>query len=129
IIRILIAVLLAYIMDPLVTLLRRSHIPLWLSVLISALFFLSIFLGFGIILYQSSLDFAREFPRYQVKFLGMIRDIFSKIQFAADEIIKTNLLEELKKIPAGSIVLSAISSIANFITDFIVVFLFSVLFL
>ncbi len=125
IIIILIAVLLAYIMDPLVAFLKNLKIPLLISALITALIFLSVFFVFGIIIYRSMLDFAGKFPSYQLKLMSMITDILSKIHFEADEIIKKNFLDELKKIPIGSIVLSAAGSIMNFIKDFFVVFLYS----
>ncbi len=129
IITILIAALLAYIMDPLVALLKRIGVPLWLAVFITAVLFLSIFTGVGIIIYQSTLDFARAFPKYQQRFMKMLRDTLTRIQFITDSIGTANLLDELKSIPVGSIILSAVGSIAGFITDFFVVFLFSILIL
>ena len=129
IITILIAVLLAYIMDPLVSFLRNLKIPLFIAALITALIFLSVFFVFGIIIYRSMLDFARKFPSYQLKIMDMLNDILSRIQFEADEIIKKNILDELKKVPIGSIVLSAASSLVNFITNFFVIFLYSLLIL
>lgn len=129
ILTILIAVLLAYIMDPMITLFKRFKIPLFIAVPVTALVSLSVFTGFGIIIYTHLLDFAREFPGYQAKFMIMVNDILSRIQFEGDEIIKTNILNELRGIPIGSIILSTAGSIANFITNFIVIFLFAILIL
>ena len=94
IITILIAALLAYIMDPLVALLKRIGVPLWLAVFITAVLFLSIFTGVGIIIYQSTLDFARAFPKYQQRFMKMLRDTLTRIQFITDSIGTANLLDE-----------------------------------
>lgn len=129
IISVLIAVLLAYIMDPLLAVFRRLRLPLTLSILITALVFLSAFTGFGIIFYQSMLDFARELPEYQNRLMSMLNDLLSHLPMVTGEQIKTNLLTELRNIRLATLVLSAAGSIANILSNFFVVFLYAVLFL
>jgi AI-2 transport protein TqsA len=129
IISVLIAVLLAYIMDPLLAVFRRLRLPLMLSILITALVFLSAFTGFGIIFYQSMLEFAREVPVYQNKLMSMLNDLFSRLPLATGEQIKTNVMQELRNIRLASLALSAAGSIAGFISSFFIVFVYAILFL
>lgn len=129
IISILISLLLAYVMDPPVALLKKMGVPLWFSVLITAFIFLGIFTVFGIIIYSSLLDFARKFPSYQIKLTAMLTETISKIQIYSDEIFKTDLLNELKRIPIASIVLSMAGSIVNILLKFLVVFIYALLIL
>ena len=129
IISVLIAVLLAYIMDPLLAVFRRIRLPLMLSILITALIFLSAFTGFGIIFYQSMLDFAKELPEYQNRLMSMLNELLSHLPMVTGEQIKTNLLTELRSIRLAALVLSAAGSIANILSKFFVVFLYAILFL
>jgi predicted PurR-regulated permease PerM len=129
IISILISLLLAYVMDPPVALLKKMGVPLWLSVLITAFIFLGIFTVFGIIIYSSLLDFARKFPIYQIKLTAMLTETISKIQIYSDEVFKTDLLDELKRIPIASIVLSMAGSIINILLKFLVIFVYALLIL
>lgn len=125
----LVAGFLAYLMDPLVTLLRRIRLPVVAGVVITAMVFLSVFLVFGFILYRSSLEFARLLPRYQSAFVNMIREMLLKIQEAADTLIGLEPLEELQRVPAGTIVLSALRSIAGLVVQFAIIFFFALLIL
>jgi AI-2 transport protein TqsA len=129
IISLLIAVLLAYIMDPLMAFFRHLRLPLMLSILITALVFLSAFTGFGVIFYQSMLDFAKELPGYQSKLMSMLNVLLSRLPLVTGEQIKTNIIQEFKNIRLASLVLSAAGSIANILSSFFVVFLYAILFL
>lgn len=126
---ILIAAFLTYLMDPLVSALRRMRVPVIVSVIIAAVVFLGAFSVFSFILYQNSLDFARKIPGYQAKFVNMLRDLTERVQIATDEFFDVKILDEVKKIPVASIVLSTISSLAGFLADFLLIFLFSLLIL
>jgi len=129
IISLLIAVLLAYIMDPLLAFFRRLRLPLVLSILVTALVFMSAFTGFGVIFYQSVLDFAKELPEYQNKLMSMLNVFLSRLPLVTGEQIKTNIIQEFKNIRLASLVLSAAGSIANILSSFFVVFLYAILFL
>jgi predicted PurR-regulated permease PerM len=129
IIPLLVAGFLAYLMDPLVSLLRRLKVPVIVGVIVAALLFLSAFLVFGWILYHSALDFAKAFPRYQRGFVELVRNLVLRMQEAANTLIGLGPLEELQKVPVGPILLSTLRSLANFLREFLVVFAFSLLFL
>jgi predicted PurR-regulated permease PerM len=129
IIPLLVAGFLAYLMDPLVSLLRRLRLPVILGVTIAALLYLVAFLVFGWILYHSALDFAEAFPRYQRGLVELIRDLLLRIQNAANTLIGLEPLEELQKLPVRSILLSTLRSLANFLREFLVIFIFTLLYL
>ena len=129
IILLLVAGFLAYLMDPLVTLLRRLRIPLFAAVAIAAVLFFCAFLIFGWIQYQSALDFAKAFPRYQHGLLDMFRNLLLRLQNAANTLIGLEPLDELRKLPVSSILISALRSLATGLLDFAIVFVFALLFL
>jgi predicted PurR-regulated permease PerM len=129
IIPLLVAGFLAYLMDPLVSLLRRLRVPVIVGVSVTAVLFLVAFSVFGWILYQSSLEFARAFPKYQRGLIELVRDLLLRIQNAANTLIGLEPLEELQKLPVSSILLSALRSLATFLREFVVIFLFTLLFL
>ena len=125
----LIALFLGYVMDPLVTLLRRLRVPLIVAVLLAGTVFLGVFLVFSYVLVVNAQDFAVTFPRYQRAFVNMARDLLSRVEFAADDLLGVQLLDEIRRIPVGSLVLSALQSVAGMVTQFFMVFVFSLLFL
>jgi len=129
IIPLLIAVFLSYLMDPLVTVLRKIRMPVILAALISGAIFLGAFFGFGYILYDNTLDFAKEIPTYQSALVEMLQDLVDRVQIATDNLFGLQILDELKKIPIGSVVLTTVGSIANFLAEFLLIFLFSLLIL
>ncbi len=129
IIPLLVAVFLAYLMDPLVSLLRRLRLRSVPAVTLAGLLFLAGFLVLGWVLYRSAMDFARAFPRYQSGLLAIIRDLLLRIQNAANTLIGLEPLEELQKLPVSSILLGFLRSLANGLADFAIVFLFALLFL
>jgi predicted PurR-regulated permease PerM len=129
IIPLLVAGFLAYLMDPLVTLLRRLRVPVTVAVSVSAVLYLAAFLVFGWVLYQSALDFARALPRYQRGIVELARELLLRIQNAANTLIGLQPLEELQKLPVSTILLNTLRSLANFLREFVIIFIFTLLFL
>jgi len=130
IIPLLVAGFLAYLMDPLVSLLRRLKVPVIAGVILAAVLYLAVFLVFGWILYHSALEFAKAFPKYQHGFVELMRGLIQRLQQAANALIGLNHpLEQLQQVPVGSILLSTLRSLANFVREFVVVYAFSLLFL
>ena len=130
IIPLLVAGFLAYLMDPLVSLLRKLRVPVIAGVILAAVLYLAGFLIFGWILYHSALEFAKAFPKYQHGFVELMRGLLDRLQQAANSLIGLDHpLEQLQQVPIGSILLSALRSLANFLREFAVVYVFSLLFL
>lgn len=125
IIALLIALLLGYMMDPLVLLLRRLSVPLWAAVPLTALLFLAIFFGFGILITSSLLDFARDFPYYQARFTALVRDLIAALPPSTQGVLRVQILEELRRIPVTAVALNAVGSTFSLLFGFLVMFLFS----
>jgi AI-2 transport protein TqsA len=126
---VLIAAFLAYFMDPLVALLRRFKVPIVLGVIIAGVLFLGASSVFSYFLYDNTLEFARKLPSYQAAFVNMLTDAVERFQVLTGDFFELRVLDELKKIQIGSLVFSTVSSIANLVADFLLVFLFSLLIL
>lgn len=126
---VLIAAFLAYLMDPLVVFLRKLRVPIIVAVIIAGVVFLGTFSVFSYILYDNSLDFARKIPSYQAAFVNMLTDAAQRFQLLTNDFFELQALDELGKIQIGPLVLSTVSSIANLLADFLLVFLFSLLIL
>ncbi len=128
IIIVLLSFLLAYIMDPIVTFLKRIGVPLLLAVTIAALLFLGIFVALGSVLYNNILEFAASFPRYQKKLIDLFLDITQRLNTYSNGRLKFNILEDFKALPVASFAFTLARSIVNYVVQFGVIFLFSVLF-
>jgi AI-2 transport protein TqsA len=126
---ILVAAFLAYLMDPMVALLRRRRVAVVLAVLIAGTVFLGVFSVFSYILYNNTLDFARKIPSYQAAFVNMVKQAVDRFELLTNEIFELRILDELRRIQIGPLVLSTVSSIAGLLADFLLVFLFSLLIL
>lgn len=126
---VLIAAFLAYFLDPLVTFLRRRRVPVILAVVIAGILFMGASTVFSYILYNNTLDFARKIPSYQRAFVAMLTDLVARFQVLTGDFFQLRLLDELRKIQIGPLVFSTVSSIANLVADFLLVFLFSLLIL
>jgi len=126
---VLIAAFLAYLMDPLVVFLRKLRVPVIVAVIIAGVVFLGAFSVFSYILYDNSLEFARRIPSYQAAFANMLTDAVERFQLLTDNIFELQVLDELRKIQIGPLMLSTVSSLANLLVDFLLVFLFSLLIL
>lgn len=129
VIPLLVAGFLAYLMDPLVTLLRRLRVPVTAAVSVAAVLYLLVFVVFGWFLYQSALDFARALPRFQSGLVDLFRDLLLRLQNAANTLIGLDPLEDLQKLPMSAILLSTLRSLANGLVEFAVIFGFALMIL
>jgi predicted PurR-regulated permease PerM len=123
---------LAYLMDPLVTLLRRLRLPLVVAVSLTAVVYLAAFLVFGWVLYRSALEFAEALPGYQRGVLELARGLLLRLQNALNTLVGLEPLKELQKLqqlPASTILVTALRSAANFLREFVLIFIFTLLFL
>jgi predicted PurR-regulated permease PerM len=129
IIPLLVTGFLAYLMDPLVSFLRRRRLPVAVAVGLTAVVYLAAFLVFGWVLYQSALQLAEALPTYQRGVVNLARDLLLRLQNTLNTLIGQEPLEELQKLPVSSMLLGALRSTANTLSDFVVIFIFTLLFL
>lgn len=132
IIPLLIAGFLAYLMDPLVALLRRLRVPVLVAVAVTAVLYLCVFVVFGWIVYRSALEFAKAFPKYQSGFVELVRDLLLRLQNTFNTIIgqePLEELEELQRLPVSTVLRTALRSGTAFVREFLLIFIFTLLFL
>lgn len=79
------AVLLAFILDPLVSWLERIKVPRSAGALIAVMFLLVMTLGLSYFFYNRAVDFATELPRYSSK----IRESIAKIRYQTNKIAQS----------------------------------------
>ena len=124
----MIALLLAYVMDPLVLVLhRRVAVPFFPAVLLTGLLFLGIFFALGIVFYASLMEFVRAFPQYQNRLVSLLRDLVAGIRDWWPEVLHFELLNEIRRLPLASLALNAAGSIASNLALFLTVFLLSLI--
>ncbi|NOY08017.1 MAG: AI-2E family transporter [Spirochaetes bacterium] len=128
IILMLLSFLLAYVMEPVVALLRKIGLALWLSVLITSILFLCVFIGFGTAIYGSVVEFILSLPKYIEKLTSIITDLVSGIESFSGGRFRLNIVKGLQEIPVASITLNAAKSVVSHIVQFSLIFLFAVLF-
>ena len=128
IILIMLSFLLAYIMEPVIALLRKIGISLWLSVLITSIIFLGFFVGFGTVIYSSIMDFMLSLPKYIERFTSVLLDLASRIESISEGKFQLNIIKGLENIPVASITFNAARSVVVYIVQFSIIFLFAILF-
>jgi len=125
---ILLAFILAYIMDPAVHLFRkRLNLPLWLSVLGASVLFLILFTAFAVLFYRSLNDFAHSFPVYQKKITLILKDATARLNSMLNGSIKIDLLESFNKLQITSTAFTIAKSLISYLFEFSLIFFFSVL--
>jgi predicted PurR-regulated permease PerM len=129
VISMLLAVLLAYVMDPLMMGLKRLGLPLALAVTVTAILFLGLLFGAGTLLVSNLLAFARKLPGYKDQLLTMLENLAGSLSSLTADSINLDVIAEIRKLPVGSIVAGAARQIATNGSLALLVFLFSILIL
>ena len=81
----LVAILLAFVLTPIVDIFHRLRVPRALGSLIAVLLFVAALYGIGQASYNKAVSFAQDLPKYS----GKIRDIVGKVRHQAQQIQKT----------------------------------------
>ncbi|HUV08207.1 MAG TPA: AI-2E family transporter [Spirochaetia bacterium] len=129
ILALLLALLLAYVMDPIMMGLKKLGMHLALAVTFTTALFLGVFFGAGTLIVSNLISFGRRLPLYQIEFVRMVNSLTNEIKKIAGDNINLDFFEEIRKLPIGSIVIQTATTIASNVTLFLLVFLFSVLIL
>lgn len=128
----LIAFLLTYVMDPLLLTLRRV-LPMWLASAVTALVFLGVLTGFGILAWVNIAALGRGLPLYQDALLQLARNFGGWLQATVGAPLDIELdlasLAELGAVSIPSFMLSTARSTVGVALLCLMVYLFAVLFL
>jgi|SRR6185312_8111035 len=79
------SILIAYILEPLVRLLKRMHVPRGVGSAIAVLLAIGLLCGLGYFFFQRAIDFAHQLPKMQ----GKIRQVIGKYENNAEKIQQT----------------------------------------
>jgi predicted PurR-regulated permease PerM len=79
------SILIAYILEPLVRLLKRVHVPRGVGSAIAVLLTIALLCGLSYFFFQRAIDFAHQLPKMQ----GKIRQVIGKYQNNAEKIRQT----------------------------------------
>ena len=125
-----VSVVLAYIMDPLMMLLRRRvGLPVWLAILTTAIVFGGIFTGLGTVMYTNLVSFARAFPKYQEALFERLKVLMSQSEILVPAQLGFDPLAELRRLPIAGFLLWSVRKVLAVGVQFLAVYFFAVLFL
>ncbi len=122
VIALLLTVLLVYLIDPVVVLLVRRRMPLWLAAFLSVLLFALVFAGFGLLIFLDLPHFARSFPRFQEEILARAQGIVEGIERSLGVSFVFDPFVELRSAPLRPLLMSLTRSSLRFISEFIIIF-------
>ncbi len=109
----MVALFLAYLLDPLVRFLKYCRVPLALAVCF-ALLVTFIFLALmGMLFYASAQSFVREYPTYEPKLRALVTTLTSRLEVASLSWQLSDLSQELS---SASLVRAALASVGTFVT-------------
>ena len=126
IIPLLLAFLLTYVMDPVAVALRR-FLPNWLATAVTALIFLAVLVGVGIVALTNLVGLARGFPAYQDSFLSMVTTANEWLQTVIGAQLELDLFEQLRNLPIAGMILGTARSTLSIAGGAAVIYLFAVL--
>ncbi|HVO39820.1 MAG TPA: AI-2E family transporter [Spirochaetia bacterium] len=129
VIALLLTVLLVYVIDPLVILLNRRRLPLWLSALIACVFFFALFSGLAILIFFDLPHFARTFPRFQEEIAAGAQAFLKRLEQSTGTSIVFDPFEELRTLPIRPLVMSIARGSIRFLSEFFLIFFFAIILL
>jgi predicted PurR-regulated permease PerM len=108
----MVALFLAYLLDPLVRFLRYFRVPLALAVCFP-LFVTFVFLGLmGMLFYASAQSFVSEYPAYEPKLRALVTTLTSRLEVAS----LSWQLDLSQEFASASVVRAALASVGTFVT-------------
>src|SRR5262249_25047177 len=109
----MVALFLAYLLDPLVRFLKYFGVPLALAVCF-ALLVTFVFLGLmGMLFYTSAQSFVSDYPTYEPKLPALMTTLTSRLEVASLSWQFSDLIQELS---SASLVRAALASVGTFFT-------------
>ena len=125
-----IAIILSYIFEPLLKLLRRIKIPKFTAIFLVLIITFIFFYLIGLIIFSNINAFTEEFPKYQDKFNQLYLSIIEKLQIPQDEVqqyyTEIDWGTVLEKLSLPSILSSSVGTFFNFLANLFLILLFTV---
>ena len=109
----MVALFLAYLLDPLVRFLKHFGVPLALAVCFALLVTFVFFGLMGLLFYTSAQSFVREYPTYEPKLRALMTTLTSRLEVASLSWQLSDLGQELS---SASLMRAALASLGTFVT-------------
>src|SRR5438132_8193147 len=109
----MVALFLAYLLDPLVRFLRYCHVPLALAVCFALLVTFVFLALMGMLFYASAQSFVREYPTYEPKLRALVTTLTSRLEVAS---LSWQLSDLSKELSSASVVRTVLASVGTFVT-------------
>ena len=129
IIALLLTILLVYLIDPLVVLLNRLRLPLWLSALIAIVFFAAVFASLAVLIFFDLPHFAKSFPKFQEALLARAQGLLEGIEKSLGVSFIVDPFEELRSAPIRPLLMSLARSSLRILSEFALIFFFAIILL
>ena len=130
--RFLVALMLAYLIDPVLVVMRRHlTLPLWAAVPLTGILSLTVLSGIGLIIFVNLVEFTRDFESYRPRIAQTLEDAMALASRLSGVEISFDPLEELRGLLLSSLerLATAAQSVLRGVTSFVLVFFFALLFL
>ena len=125
-----IAIILSYLFEPLIKLMRRIKIPKAIAIFLVLIITFMFFYLIGLVIYSNINTFTEEFPKYQTKINGLYLKIIGSLKIPHEDVVEfysqLNWSNVLEKLSIPHIVSSSVGSFINFIANLFLVLLFTI---
>ncbi len=122
----LVALFLAYLLEPPVRLLTRLHVPHALATSLALLSTFILLVLMGILLYTGAQSFAQGYPQYEPKLRALITLAISSLEFLPEEWKIGELGKQLAGTSVAGAVLASLGSFVTFAGHLFLVFIFMI---
>ncbi len=129
VIALLLTILLVYLIDPLVLVLHRRRLPLWLAATIAVVIFAAVFAGFGFLVFLDLPHFARSFPRFQDEIIARAQLLVSGLEKNLGIALVIDPFEELRTAPVRPLLMAAARGSLRIVSEFGLIFFFAIILL
>lgn len=109
----MVALFLAYVLDPLVRCLTYLRFPLWLAVCLALCVTFFVLALMGMLFYASAQSFVREYPNYEPKLRSLMLALTSRLEVAS---LSWQLSDLSKELSSASLARAALASVGTFVT-------------
>ena len=122
----LVALFLAYLLEPPVRLLTRLHVPHALATSLALLLTFTLLVLMGILLYTGAQSFAKGYPLYEPKVRALIALATSSLEFLPEDWQVGELGKQFAGTSVAGAVLSSLGSFVTFAGHLLLVFIFMI---
>ena len=122
----LVALFLAYLLDPVIRFLTRLRLPLWLAVCMALLGTFVLLALLGTLFYASTQSFVKGYPRYEPKLREFVTTVTAQFNIVPPDWQMADLGKKLASATVAKAVFSSLGPFFTFVGRLLLVFLFMV---